>query len=243
MDALLSRRTTSLCLLDGFRAHADGRPVVLPAAGQRLLALLVLRGELDRHEAAGVLWPDDTQARASANLRTALWRTASVLPEALDAGRRELLLLDPRVRVDVHLLEETALRLASGDLGAVDPVLPFREGELLRGWDEDWVAPERERLRQAQLHVLTDAARALAALGRLGAAVDTAHRALRLEPLREPTHRLLVELHLAAGDPGEAVRQAALCQRVLREELGLPVTEQMHDLLARVRGERELVAR
>ncbi len=61
-------------LLDGFELRLDGRAMSLPCAAQRVVALLALhdRGML-RTYAAGLLWPESADERASANLRSALW--------------------------------------------------------------------------------------------------------------------------------------------------------------------------
>jgi DNA-binding SARP family transcriptional activator len=41
------------------------------------------------------------------------------------------------------------------------------------------------------------------------------------EPLRESAHRSLIQVHLAAGNPGEAVRQYRVYRRLLADELAL----------------------
>ena len=51
-----------------------------------------------------------------------------------------------------------------------------------------------------------------------------------VEPLRESAHRALVRIHLAAGNAVEALRQYDLCCRLLRDQLGVEPTQQMHDV-------------
>ena len=80
---------------------------------------------------------------------------------------------------------------------------------------------------------IADLARAFAADGDLDSAVLTAYRALALQPLRESTHRLLVELHVAAGDYGEALRRYRCSRVLLAAELGVRPSPRM---VALVRG-------
>jgi DNA-binding SARP family transcriptional activator len=105
-------------------------------------------------------------------------------------------------------------------------------GELLPGWDDDWVLLERERLRQLRLHALEVLADKLARAGRQREAVQAACAAVRAEPLRESAHRTLVRVHLAGGDVAEAVRAYRDFRDVLARELGVAPSEQMEVLMA-----------
>src|SRR5262245_55719964 len=69
-----------LQLLGGFAVTLDGRPLPVPKAQRKLLALLGLRRTTSRAEVAGTLWPEVTDARALGSLRTTLWRIASLGP-------------------------------------------------------------------------------------------------------------------------------------------------------------------
>jgi DNA-binding SARP family transcriptional activator len=51
------------------------------------------------------------------------------------------------------------------------------------------------------------------------------------EPLRESGHRALIAVHLAEGNPGEALRQYAVFRKLLAEELGLAPSALMEALM------------
>src|SRR4051794_3811202 len=59
-----------LRLLDGFVFERAGRAVPMPHSLCRVVAFLGVRGRCGRVEVAGTLWPDVTEARAQASLRT-----------------------------------------------------------------------------------------------------------------------------------------------------------------------------
>src|SRR5687768_14813005 len=64
-----------LYLMGGFELREREVAVELPLASQRVLAFVALqRRQVARSVAAGTLWPESTEARAAANLRSALWR-------------------------------------------------------------------------------------------------------------------------------------------------------------------------
>jgi len=65
-------------------------------------------------------------------------------------------------------------------------------------------------------------------------AIHDAQLALELAPLREPTWRLLMDAHAAAGDTASALAAFARCQLTLREALGVgpsPATRERHSAL------------
>jgi DNA-binding SARP family transcriptional activator len=81
MDA---RCCISLDLLDGFRLRIDSEPIKVSDMAQRLVAFVALRQRpLPRVLVAGTLWPEKTESRASANLRSSLWRASTVQGAAL----------------------------------------------------------------------------------------------------------------------------------------------------------------
>src|SRR5688500_4185115 len=89
-----------IALLGGFRLL--GHPgATLSNSCQRLLALLALRRSLDRSTAAGLLWPDYTEARAVHSLRSAVWRVHHSVDGILAVTRREVSLV-PHIGVDTE---------------------------------------------------------------------------------------------------------------------------------------------
>jgi DNA-binding SARP family transcriptional activator len=191
----------ALRLLDGFDLEVDGRPVRLPLGAQRVVAFVALHERpLQRLYVAGSLWLDSPEARAAANLRSALWRIQRLAPSLLEIDARTLR-LGTAVRVD--------LRDA-----------------------EDWVLIERERFRQLRMRALEAACRRLTEEERLDEALEAGLMAIAAEPLRESAHRMLVLLHLAAGNAVEARRQYQLCRHLLRSQLGLEPSERMRELVS-----------
>lgn len=222
-----------LSLIGGFDLTWQGRPVPLQARAQRVVAFLALRDRpVQRQQLAGSLWLDGPDERAIANLRSTLWRVRRAgCPIVRDLG--DQLRLDPAVSVDVRELVELAHRLFDGSEQGDEERLTFvaQGGELLPDWDDEWVAVERERIRQLRLHALELLCTRLAGAGRFGRAVEACLAAVAGEPLRESAQRALIKVYLAEGNVGDALVQYRTYRQLMRDELGLEPSSQMEDLV------------
>jgi len=227
-------------LLDGFTVRLGGAGPPpdagrLPRGVQRLVASLCLAGRPARTAIAGQLWPDLSEDHAQGSLRSALWRLQKSAPGLVESSGGALSLASA-VSVDVREFREWARRVLDPctDVGALPSPLEWFPGELLPGWYDDWVLFEREQLRQLRMHALEALAHKLAAAGRYGEAVQAAYAAVRVEPLRESAHRVVVRVHLAEGNVTEAVRAYENFRALLADELGVRPTTQMEDLVRRI---------
>lgn len=215
----------------------DGDEVLLPPRGQRLLVLLLLEGRRPRSHLAGRLWPDTPGGRASANLRSStldLRRRAPGLLAA-DAGT---LGLAPRARSDV-----TRLRLALRGTG--HPMTTIEEaaylvgiGELLPGWYDDWVAAERDHLREGILDRISQVVHLLLGEDDVDHALPLVRVAIQLEPMRESAHRALVRIHLVAGDRVAAWQVYTRFRRRSITEYGVSPSQRFEELIEPLRAER-----
>ena len=115
-----------------------------------------------------------------------------------------------------------------GDRSAASVAL---EGELLPDWYDDWVTDERERFRQLRLHALEVMAERLAGSRRWGDAVLAALAAVSADPLRESAHRAVIKVHLAEGNVAEAIRQLRRCERLMIDEVGVPPSPSLAELI------------
>jgi DNA-binding SARP family transcriptional activator len=114
--------------------------------------------------------------------------------------------------------------------------------DLLPGWSEDWLVVEQESYRQRRLHVLDELSQALCEATLYSSALEAALAAVQADPLRESAHRRVVSVHLAEGNPSEALRAYHAYRRLLASELGLPPSPAIRELVAPLLG-RPLEAR
>lgn len=224
----------SLRLLDGFELWVDDRCVPVMPSSQRLLAYLAVHeGPVTRAALIAQLWPVTTQRRAAACLRSALWRLVKP-PHPLIEVRGPILGLDPDVGVDLAAVRRYTAQVAKPDPApGPDPAVPLTAltAELLPGWTETWVNAERDWFRQRCLRALETLSHRFRTAGDHFRAHETALAAVRSDPLRESAHRRLIELHLADGNPAQAVRQYTSYRSRLRRELGLAPSPEIRQLI------------
>lgn len=203
-------RRVELSLLGGFELTIDGELVELQPAAQRLTAFVALapRG-VDRMFAAFQLWPNTSEQRAKANLRSALWRLHQLDADVVCATSTRLR-LSPTVWLD------TRDGFSALDGRALE-ALPFQSmlADLLPDWYDDWLTVERERYRQLTLSNLEARARNALHAGETGHAIQFALTAVAIDGLRESSHRLVMEAHRADGNHSEAEREKLRYHRFL----------------------------
>lgn len=196
-----------------------------------MLAILALSPGLSasREKLAGLLWGDRPEEQARASLRQAL----AVLRKDLRDGNERLLvstedtirLVAGRVRIDLtdflalSKSGDTADLLAAAELyrGEFLADFPFREEAV-----NNWIAEERRQLSGRIIRVLEH----LAAHGPAVDRIDHGKRLLAQDPLREASHRALMQAYADAGDRAQALRQFEDCRSLLRRELAVEPSQQ-----------------
>lgn len=226
---------TALGLLGGFELLLANRSVPLPVGAQRLIALLALVGPRTREAAAAALWPGLADAQTRGCLRTSLWRLQHRLGLPLVVSADHRLILSPEVTLDTDQYVARAVRIIDGPAELPDSELALGRlvtGELLPGWDDEWVVFERERLRQLRLHALERLSVRFAVRRRYGLAMEAGMAAVRADPLRESAHRAVIKVHLAEGNLAQARHHYADFRRLLLLELQVEPSPQLAALVA-----------
>jgi DNA-binding SARP family transcriptional activator/tetratricopeptide (TPR) repeat protein len=188
---------------------------------ESLLAYLLLHRDApqSRQRLAFLLWPDSTERQAHTNLRKVLHTLRRALPDADRLFEIRPRTLQWRAGAPLWLdVEQFEQALAEGRLGAA---VKTYGGDLLEGRDEDWLLDERERLAGLHLEALERLARHHEHSRRWPDAIRCAERLVARDPLREESHRLLMQLCHGSGDRARAVRAYHVCATTLERELGI----------------------
>lgn len=224
--------TIRLRLLGDFELRCGLNIIALHPGGQQLMAFLAVHDRpASRPYIFGTLWPDTTEDRAAANLRSSLWRVGRcgaglVRTLGPDLG------LGSNIRVDLHEISAlaTSVRITGTPIIAAEIYRLIDADDLLADWDEDWLADRRELFRHLRVDALEHLCEHLTAQERYGLAADAGFAAVAGEPLRESAHRALIRLHLSEGNRTEAVRQYRLYQRFLVREVGIEPSRAMMEI-------------
>ncbi len=190
------------------------------------------------------LWPGSEPGLGRGSLSTALWSLRRQLePPGVPLGA---MILADRTSVGLNacaVSTDVADFLAAVEAARAAPEPARREhliraaelyqGELLAGYYEDWIAPEQRRLAARFRDALARLIPILEGAGELRQAIAYAIRAVEADALCEDSHRELIRLYIAAGQPDRARRQYAVLEATLARELGVAPSEPTRALLQR----------
>lgn len=230
--------TVDLRLIGGFEFRVGESPVRIGVAAQRLLALLAARETpVPRPAAAVLLWPACPVDRATANLRTLVWRLQRSLG-LLDTAFGDLRLAS-QVHVDVHSVSEAARVLLTrgrpvGELELHALATTNFYDDLLPDWPEVWLVDDRERFRQLRLHALEALSLELSSMRRHRAAIDAGLTVVRTDPLRESGYFALISAYLEAERHDEAWRAFHRYASLIRTELRIVPSQRLVDMIRAV---------
>jgi predicted ATPase/DNA-binding SARP family transcriptional activator len=194
-----------------------------------------------RDELVEMIWPDTNPESGRNRLRIALCG----LRQDLDGVCTDDTLLQAdriHVKLDANGFRtdrdefESCLRRADTltDVAErhalLNRALSLYTGELLPGYEETWIIGERARLRNLYQRALRDLVRNRVEAERIAEALAYAERWAQFDPLDEEAHRIVMRMLVGLKRPGDALRQYALLERLLREQLGIGPSARSREL-------------
>lgn len=217
-------------MFGGFRGtFATGRSLVLPnRKDQALLAYLALHPEQpqSREKLANLLWSNYGSESARHSLRQALTslRRAQVGEDVVVTARNQVIARANAIETDVarfltltsspaHRLAESAVDLYAG---------PLLDGLLTgEGPYEEWLAEQRERLRELAVGRLEAVAESHRLAGQYGKAMEYQRRLMLIDPYNEQALRASMQLLVQTGRDLEALRNYQEFTELLERDLGV----------------------
>src|SRR3954451_12237589 len=157
---------------------------------------------IPRDTLAGLLWTDESEADARANVRRHLYHLQRFLPPAA-ADRPWLLNVGDAVQWNLaadYWLDVGEFERLSRIDDQASAAVELYTGDLLVELYDDWLFYERERLRGVYLATLGHLLLRRRAERAYPAAIGYAQRFLRSDPLREDVARQLIALRYESGD-------------------------------------------
>jgi predicted ATPase/DNA-binding SARP family transcriptional activator len=190
------------------------------------------RRQFRRDELVEQLWPGEQLEAGRNNLRVALAFLRKALEPA--SGERGRLVSSDRnviaLRGDGYYTDsaqfEHFIVLAAREhddlqrAKCLHAAIETYQADFLAELDALWISAERARLADAFHLALRRLAHVYAGRGELEQALDTVQRSLRVDPQREETHRLVMQILALMGRPNAAIRQYRELETVLREDDG-----------------------
>jgi len=191
-------------------------------------------------EAIGLLfWPDAAPSELKTRFKNAIYRLRNAL-------RQDVVLFTNDIyhynwAIDYHYdVEEFLQKVGEGDrsssvaerIVAYQAAVELYRGSYLPDVDATWAWSTREHLQR----IFSDTALSLIQLyferQEYTAALAVCQRLLADDPCLEDAHRFAMRIHAALGNRAAVVRQFALCQKALLEEVDAPPSPQTEALYA-----------
>jgi len=226
---------------------------------QELLAYLLLNNRYPqpRDVLAEQFWGEYSQDRARGCLKTALWRLRCLLePKGIPRGtylftttrgdigfnRDSPYWLD----VEIFLQQVTPILNRFGheggdtDASACRAAISLYTGDFLEGFYDNWAIHQREQLRIIYLDALVWLVHYYKKQAEYEKSLDYARKVLEMDPLHEEIHRETMRLYNSMGLRVQALQQFEICQKSLKQELGIrPMEEtlQLYRLILAGKGQ------
>jgi DNA-binding SARP family transcriptional activator len=207
----------------------------------RILALSNGR-RLRRASLAELLWPNVSQDRARASLRTAGSQIRRAIGSNCLVRHGDGVLLQG-AWVDVVMFLDDARRVHSlARAGRHSRALHlaqaaerlYRDDFHAHDDESSWARSERDHLRHARMTMLCQAAESSIAVGDFHRAVALAATAVTIDPTSEAARRALMVGHAELGEVGSALRVFEELRTHLADELGADPSTQTKELHLRL---------
>ncbi|MBI5651809.1 MAG: tetratricopeptide repeat protein [Chloroflexi bacterium] len=135
---------------------------------------------------------------------------------------RESVQLNPDAPIWVDAREISNFKFQISDLSSQSAIINLKsEIDLLPDFYDDWILPERERLRAIFLDALLQLVQHYRSHSEYARAIELAQKILSHDSANEKAYQHLIVCLAATGDRIGALKQFDACAKKLREELGV----------------------
>jgi len=241
-------------LLGDFAIHSlpSGKPLDVPREVRLLLSYLLLSRDVEhtRDELCRAIWPGQEASRANSRCKRAIgqlrkaFAAAGFDPDAyiiaapagqiaFDRSSNYWMDVDALEALGTNAIDRADGALASFGPDALEAIVRLYAGDILRGFDLEWICRARERYLALYVDSLICLAEYYRAHGDLATSIECAEMAVARQPLREDIHRGLIALHAVQGQRHLALRQYKICKAILEIELGIAPTPETDATLER----------
>ena len=223
----------------------DGTPITLNRRKAIcLLAYLVAAGvRQSREHLATLLWPDNDNTSALANLRHQLYILRRNIDDSLFSSSGAGIEIGDNVASDIqeyesciHAVDTCAhIELAQCDNCrlSISRAISIYQDDFLKGFTssgsaefDNWQSSSTESYRRSFIWLLSRLAYIHEQCGETERAIEVASRWQEIDFLDEGAHRALMRLYARAGRRSQALRQYEMCSSILRTEIGTEPDEE-----------------
>ena len=229
------------------RVWVDGRLVSTgewqtQAVRELFFYFLAMNKPVTKEQVGSVLWPDTTDpARLRLRFKNEIYRLRRALGQNIILYEDEYYQLNPAVdheydveAFEAYLTKGRAAPSAAEQIHFLRKAIELVGGPYLEDLGATWIAPERERLRQAHVEASLTLAETYFQQGQPGEALQTCQLVIEREATSEAAYRLKMQIHGRLGDKAALIRTYRDCEENLQTVFGLPPSEETQDLFRKL---------
>ena len=234
-----------LCLFGQLRVVGEDK--VIDSFATRRSALMLGRlgvardHSMSRSDLADVLWPEDYFDATRLRLRqelARLRRSLDSLAHILVADADKIRLDTSAVDVDLDGLDRAVKRTRAESEGLdrqafIDRALEMSREPLLLGLEGDWIDAERRAISSRRCSLMLDLGAAYLHSGKLSEALALARDTIAMEPAREQTHLLAIEVLGEMGHLADLLNQFQSLRRIVAADPGRKLSAEAELLIAK----------
>jgi len=234
-------------LFGGFRLSYNSTPLdtFKTPRLQALLTYLILDpGQAHfRYQIAYAFWPDSSESQARTNLRHLIHLLHKALPDCDRFFDFDTQTLQWREAGPYSLDVSEFVSLIAPGPGSIpsrddlDQAVRLYQGDLLPSCYDDWIIPERERLRHAYLSTLESLSEIAENSRDYRTGLDYTRRLLLADPLHTRGNRRLIRLCSLLEDRPAALKAYQAYASLIKNELGIQPDQEMQDLYTYIKDQ------
>ncbi|NJK81829.1 MAG: hypothetical protein HC914_18995, partial [Chloroflexaceae bacterium] len=249
-------RQLAITTLGTFRVHLNGQEVTAFETNYARALLLYLAVESNsfhrRDTLAHLFWADRSESDSRQNFRQTLHRLRRALgeehadPAFLMVSRQHVQCnLNSHIWLDVALFTKLLLqaRTAEDPLPLFQQAIELYQGDFMENVYlvntlefETWMLGQRQALREQALSCLEQLVNHFLQSRAYPKAEQYARRLVKLAPLEEQHHRLLMQVLAQRGQYTSALQQYETCRQFLQTELDVEPSQPTIELYQRIRS-------
>jgi DNA-binding SARP family transcriptional activator len=202
-----------------------------------MLFYLLTHSSQSRDQIAAVLWPELPASKVKATFHSTKFRLKRALGREVLHFEHGCYQIHPDLDYWFDVAEFEQLLAGAGPGRRVEQLqqaIALYQGDFLEDCYADWCLLPRERLRERCLEALDELAGRLLARRQYRPAIQTLHRGLEMDDLRESFHRQLMRAYTLSGRRSEALAQYQRCVEILERELGATPSPETTALYRRI---------
>ncbi len=192
---------------------------------------------LTKEEVGVLFWPDATTEQIRTRFKNAIYRLRNALGADLLKYRDGVYHFDfsydyeydvetfEKWVEEAHRYSDPATRIVN-----LERAVALYSGPYLPEVDANWAMLERQRLYRRYVDAAVELATLYFQRNDHDLSLTCCQRLLDDDPCLEDVHRLIMQIHAAAGNRAGVVRQYELCQQYLEEEIDAPPSAQTEEL-------------